>query len=198
LQLEISWNLEVEARQARSILIVKQAKAGAYTVACPCYQLSSDSATTSRWLVPCGLLQRRRKKLTTCFEIGAGTVQSQMSVMTELEPLDCVKRQFQALSPLHLQFFMPRLIDKPQDPIMDTLKLLKDLQLPPVTGSRTLPTELLAGSYLPPLSIPSTSEDDFWINALRKGDVDLVRALFPDRRSISVCDSAEDPDQVLG
>ena len=40
-------------------------------------------------------------------------------VVTELPPLDA-------------RFYVPRLADKPQNPIVDTLKLLDDLKAPPV------------------------------------------------------------------
>ena len=39
------------------------------------------------------------------------------------------------LPPLNARFCVPRLPDKPQNPIMDTLKLLDDLKAPPVQST---------------------------------------------------------------
>jgi hypothetical protein len=39
------------------------------------------------------------------------------------------------LPPLNARFCVPRLADKPQNPIMDTLKLLGDLKAPPAQSA---------------------------------------------------------------
>ena len=39
------------------------------------------------------------------------------------------------LPPLNVRFYVPRLADKPQNPVMDTLKLLDDLKAPPVQST---------------------------------------------------------------
>lgn len=39
------------------------------------------------------------------------------------------------LPPLNARFHVPKLADKPQNPIMDTLKLLDDLKAPPVQST---------------------------------------------------------------
>jgi hypothetical protein len=53
---------------------------------------------------------------------------------------ECVIEQ---LPPLNPRFFIPRLTDKPQNPIMDSLKLSQDLKRLPVLSSKSIAQEPL-------------------------------------------------------
>ncbi|KAI0030769.1 Spc98 family-domain-containing protein [Vararia minispora EC-137] len=86
----------------------------------------------------------------------------------KLDPLDDADN-FQALPHLRLQFFMPRLANKPQDPVIDALRLMQNSSLPPVGSSRTLPTGLFAdGVALPRLTNLPEDGDDFWVRVLQQ------------------------------
>lgn len=70
------------------------------------------------------------------------------------------------LPPIHLQFFVPRLSDKPQDPIVDTLKHIQTLPFPALSPTNSF----LTGLSHPVLDLPATSDADtpfsFWKRAL--------------------------------
>ncbi|KAI0066235.1 hypothetical protein BV25DRAFT_1913006 [Artomyces pyxidatus] len=73
------------------------------------------------------------------------------------------------LPPLYPRFFVPRLDDKPQDPIMDTLKILRASQTShPLPHIQVLPSELLGLTdlHLSPLRDTNRSSQ-LWLNAAR-------------------------------
>lgn len=62
---------------------------------------------------------------------------------------------------LKLRFFVPPMLDKPQNPIMDTLKLRTPTV--PVPPRLTLPTELASLTFDPPPKL----NDSIWSDALK-------------------------------
>ena len=68
------------------------------------------------------------------------------------------------LPPINARFYVPRLADKPQNPIMDTLKLLDDLNAPPVQPTLLLRREAAdRAANEPPLhSSPTSDVANLW------------------------------------
>ncbi|KAJ7187937.1 gamma-tubulin complex, DGRIP91/SPC98 component protein [Mycena filopes] len=60
------------------------------------------------------------------------------------------------------------MLDKPQNPIMDTLKLRPGASLPPAIRLAQLPTELASLAFDPPTRVPTLS-DSIWTEAIKGG-----------------------------
>jgi hypothetical protein len=83
------------------------------------------------------------------------------------------------LPPLSARFYVPRLADKPQNPIMDTLKLLGDLKAPPVQSSLLQRRWIADRAANQPLPDSSHTGDaaDLWQRVCDKGLIYGVRCL---------------------
>ncbi|KAJ7045832.1 gamma-tubulin complex, DGRIP91/SPC98 component protein [Mycena alexandri] len=66
------------------------------------------------------------------------------------------------------RFFVPQMLEKPQNPIMDTLKLLPIAPVPPPIRLAPLPTELASLAFDPPTRVPKLS-DSIWTDAIKGG-----------------------------
>ncbi|KZV70666.1 hypothetical protein PENSPDRAFT_578992 [Peniophora sp. CONT] len=79
------------------------------------------------------------------------------------------------LPPIRLQFFIPRLSDKPQDPIVNTLKHIDTVAFPSLDAADAFTTEL----PLPVLDVPTAPErdtpSDFWQRALKSHPEQLTQ-----------------------
>jgi len=80
------------------------------------------------------------------------------------------------LPPLNTRFYVPRLADKPQNTIMDTLKLVDNLKAPPVQSSLLDRREMAdrAANQSPFDSFHSGDAANLWE---RVCDMDLARAV---------------------
>jgi hypothetical protein len=91
--------------------------------------------------------------------------------MTPFRCLDLLlqeKAVMDDLPPILPRFFVPHLTDRPQDPIMDTLK----------NSSRTpLPQELAIISATPDLHPPPRRTDNIWIEAMTRHSTVSVRLI---------------------
>ena len=63
------------------------------------------------------------------------------------------------LPPLNARFCVPRLPDRPQNPVMDTLKLLDDLKAPPVQSALLNRREIADCNTNRPVFGPSRADD---------------------------------------
>ncbi|VDB95185.1 unnamed protein product [Peniophora sp. CBMAI 1063] len=113
-----------------------------------------------------------------------------LSTLVEDAGLDGLRHE--KLPPINLQFFVPRLSEKPQDPIVDTLKHIQIVPFPSLNSPDNFPT----GLPLPVLDLPSSPVTDtptnFWKRALEHRPEQLSHikswdALHPsfDKRSSS-------------
>ena len=81
------------------------------------------------------------------------------------------------LPPLNARFYVPRLVDKPQNPIMDTLKLLDDLKAPPVQSTLLNRREAVGSAANQPVSDLFRVDDatNLWQRVCGKGPLHEVR-----------------------
>src|SRR6266404_4336371 len=101
------------------------------------------------------------------------------------------------------QFFMPRLQDKPQDPIMDTLRMKRESpgrvlaprlrQSPAEPVKDTLEVKLQESN----LDSPEEPSDVFWERTAKEGVRVQVRRQ-PDERKVVFHTQRPEPNQVLG
>lgn len=85
------------------------------------------------------------------------------------------------LPPLNARFYVPKLADKPQNPIVDTLKLVDDLKAPPVQ-STLLDRRGIAdrAASQPPFDSFHTSDaPNLWEGLCDKGLICGVRYFWP-------------------
>ena len=99
-----------------------------------------------------------------------------LSPLVEGEGLSGLRHE--KLPPVRLQFFVPRLSDKPQDPIVDTLKHIQTVPFPSLNS----PEGFATGLPLPVLDLPTTPDPDppstFWTRALNYRPEQLVNCTF--------------------
>ena len=89
------------------------------------------------------------------------------------------------LSPLNARFYVPRLADKPQNPIMDTLKLLDDLKTPPVQSTLLNRREMIAdcAANQPEFdSFRGDSAANLWQRVYNKSLLREVQSFWPKTR----------------
>lgn len=95
-----------------------------------------------------------------------------LSSLVEDEGLAGVRHE--KLPPIRLQFFVPRLSDKPQDPIVDTLKHIQTVPFPSLSS----PDDFTTGLSLPVLDLPVAPQPNtpssFWKRALDHHPEQLV------------------------
>jgi len=84
------------------------------------------------------------------------------------------------LPPLNARFYVPRLADKPQNPIMDALKLLDDLKAPPVQSTLLNRREVADRAANQPVSDPFRADDaaNLWQRVCDKGPLHEVRSFW--------------------
>jgi len=85
------------------------------------------------------------------------------------------------LPPLNARFYVPRLADKPQNPIMDTLKLLDDLKAPPVQSTLLKRREVVDRAASQPVSDPFRVDDaaNLWQRVCDGGLLHEVQSFWP-------------------
>jgi len=84
------------------------------------------------------------------------------------------------LPPLNARFYVPRLADKPQNPIMDTLKLLDDLKAPPVQSTLLKRREVADRATSQPVSDPLHADDaaNLWRRVCDEGLLHEVQSFW--------------------
>jgi hypothetical protein len=90
------------------------------------------------------------------------------------------------LPPLHVRFCVPRLADKPQNPIMDTLKLLGDLKAPPAQSTLLNRREAADRATDQPVSdhFRVDGAANLWQRVCDKGLLHEVRSFWPRTRAL--------------
>ena len=76
------------------------------------------------------------------------------------------------LPPILPKFFVPHLTDKPQNPIMDTLKVSSKTLQP------HLPPEVAIISSISDLSLPPRRKDNIWLEAMTRNSGIRVCLIF--------------------